>query len=761
VTSTTDSANLSRALGSRASLRRSSRLSLAAKVFGSVLLCASALGAQVEQEDLVIEESLIPITVSELFEEAKLLFDTTDQADSLPMFSSVITELTPLAAGGDSEVLAMLEQALLLRIRGNFNFGEREAVETDMTQLVELVPDLQLDRAEVSSRLADLYDAVRSRRVGFLDLEVDPPDARLWIRGEALAARSTPYALLAGAYAAELRRSGYTIQALAFDIEPGKTVAETVQLERTSAVVALRTRPSDATIFIEGREIGRTSGQADDTFQPLGEAAARYSSQEFSRESEFDGILPGSYTLEIRKSGFRPFRAQLEIGNLDDYRFEPVVLEAEEGTLVLRSLPADAEVMLDGARLRPTVAPDGTAQLLMAPGNYRLTVARGSSGRFEGVVDILDRSTVTLDVRLRPALVLLGILGKDDVAAERLGDEISDAFRRADNWIVLDRTADARPTLTSLGLDTADLRAAAKPGADSNVDWSKVQAWADEQFQGSAYMLGVLADDLIASEADLWIVSAAPGPSNPERRRVEVASRLALPEFALGFEPELKLERATLGADLIDSELAAGAVVARVTPGSAADRAGLVPGNEIATFGEISSPTASQIAEALVEHDVAEPVTLSLVGGGQPLEFLTDRSFTVIDFTDPDLIYPAMFATLNAELERRSAWPRWLLQLNQAALLLRAGAAEEAIRTLRKIEVSSVPATPPAGLGRSSIDYLLGLALTEAGPRYLETAREAFARAASAETERLFHNDGPLIAPRANARLERLGGAPQ
>lgn len=725
------------------------------------MLWPMALAAQVEQEDLSFEQSLIPAEIEQRFEEATALFDTTDQAESLPLFSEVVEALSPLAAGGDEEVLEMLQQALLFRIRGNFNFGEREAVQSDIDQLVDLAPGLQLDRAEVSSRLADLYDSVRNEKVGFLDLTVAPSDARIWVRGEPLPQQTEPHALLAGSYFADIRRPGYAPATLTFEIEPGETVEERLELERTSAVVALRTRPTGAKVLLDGIEVGETIGQAEPDFTPLGAQAARYSPAEFSSETLIDEILPGSYVLEIRKPNFRPFRAQLDITELDDYRFEPVILEAEQGQLILRSLPSDAAVEVNGQRLRPTRGPDGQAQLLLAPGNYRVTVSQGSTGRFEGVVDILDRSSVSLDVKLRPALVLLGILGEDEVAAERLRDEIGDAFRRADNWMVLDRTLDAQDFLQRAGINSQDMRRAAVPGSDVTVDWSALQSAVDGAFGGSAYMIGVLTDDLIASEADLWMFSAEPGPSTPERRRVQLDDDLALPQLALGFRPTLDLERATLGLELIDSELATGPLIAAVVPGSAADRAGLRPGLEIASFQGSVPSTSREVYDALAALDPSQEVTLQVLGSDEILTFTPDRSYTVIDFTDRSLVFPAVFATLNAELERTSEWPRWLLQLNRAALLLRAGEAEEAIRTLRRIEVSTVPATEPIGLGRGSIDYLLGLALTQAGPRYLETAREAFARAAAAEGERLFHNDGPMLQPRAEARLERLGGAPR
>ena len=67
-----------------------------------------------------------------------------------------------------------------------------------------------------------------------------------------------------------------------------------------------------------------------------------------------------------------------------------------------------------------------------------------------------------------------------------------------------------------------------------------------------------------------------------------------------------------------------------------------------------------------------------------------------------------------------------------------------------------ITAPESAGVGQATVDYLLGIALLEVDPAaYLETSRGLIARAAEAGG-RLEHNDGPLLAPRARARLETL-----
>ena len=49
---------------------------------------------------------------------------------------------------------------------------------------------------------------------------------------------------------------------------------------------------------------------------------------------------------------------------------------------------------------------------------------------------------------------------------------------------------------------------------------------------GSVYVLGVLSDDLLATEASLWIWPAAPGPAQPELRIVRLDDDDALASIA-------------------------------------------------------------------------------------------------------------------------------------------------------------------------------------------------------------------------------------
>jgi hypothetical protein len=183
-------------------------------------------------------------------------------------------------------------------------------------------------------------------------------------------------------------------------------------------VLTLRTRPNEASVFVDGAIRGETRGQAGADFVPSGEVA-RYAPQEFSERLLIEDVALGRHQLEVRKPGFRPWRQSVEIAELSDYDLGAAVLEREAGTILLDGLPTDSELQVDGRVVRPSRDPSGTARLVLSPGSYRLSVTRGTAERFERIVDLPDQGEVPLEVQLRPSVILLGVLGGDRTAAEQ------------------------------------------------------------------------------------------------------------------------------------------------------------------------------------------------------------------------------------------------------------------------------------------------------------------------------------------------------
>ncbi len=128
----------------------------------------------------------------------------------------------------------------------------------------------------------------------------------------------------------------------------------------------------------------------------------------------------------------------------------------------------------------------------------------------------------------------------------------------------------------------------------------------------------------------------------------------------------------------------------------------------------------------------------------------------VLPWTDPDTFYPLYLGWLNIETATgQSDMEPWMIELNRASALMGLGSWEEAIRQLRSIRAPS-----GGGVGQAMADYWLGMALVRTDPNtYRDIALQALDRAAAADGARLYHNDGPLIAPLAEASRKAHGGS--
>lgn len=728
---------------------------LAVLCVGALTLLAPLASAQVASEDLELEEPAIPRELEDLFTEAELLFQTVDQSDSIELFTTVIDSLEPLRFEGDEQVLDRLQASLVYRARANFNLGDTAATELDLERLLRLDPDFDLDRTVVSSKLSQLFDDTRTRIVGFAELLVAPSDAQVRVNGNLLDTESGAIAMQAGSYVAEIVRPGYTPATLAFDVRAGDTVTLEAELVRSSAVISLRTSPAGAEVLIDSVLRAQTDGPAEPTFiPPPGKTRS-----DFSAMSLLADIDTGPHIIEVRYPGFRSYRASLEVTEARDFVLRPVVLEPQAGTVVLTGLGSGAVTTVDGREVRPRSNGSGQHELILSPGSYRLAVTKGSLGVFEAPIDVEDRQTVELEVELKPALVLVGILGGDDVGAQRLEESLVAAFDRSGYWSLLDRTEVGPASLRSTGLDTEELRTLAERGSPTSgsVNWQQVQEQSDTSFPGSVYLLAVLGDDLIAQKASLWAWPAAPGPSRPDLLSLPLDDAAAIDRLVSSFRPSLDERHAHLGLVAIDSAAGAGPVVAQLTAGASGAAAGLQIGDEITAVDGAPVFNVAQF-ETAVRRAVGGSMSVEISRSGQTLTFDVEpqQSYTVVDVNDPDLIRAAAAAELNNELARDSERsPRWLLQLNHAAILLRSGDLEAAVRELRRIETPSTQ-----GLGRATVDYWIGLALLRLSVQqasYIEPAKAAFQKAAEVPDGRLFHDVGPLVAPRAKARLARLG----
>ncbi len=777
---------------------------------------AQRIGVQeIGRSDLEIERSTrLPPQTAAALSEAGGIYAGGDSEGAIPLLQEVIDTLEPLAAdagGGrnlaadDPRLFETLRTAWLYLAAARWTLEDREGADQALDRIIRLDPLFELNAETAGRQLTDRLQGRKEELVGQVSFLVTPLDAEIRVGDLAFENAAPPpepppteedtagsesaeeepalegdvvdesadaapedgaepepepfvppepTAMLVGDYLAQVSRPGYLPTTAAFAIAGGRDLEVEVELERDSAVVRLRTAPTGAAVLVDGIERGLTEGQAEPWFRPEG-AAADHPPEDFSRELWLDDLPAGRYRIDIEKDGFRSFRTSLQLPDLVDYDLPPIVLEREEAVIGLVGLTEGASVLGNGRVLRPDWS-RSPPQVRLPPGAYDLSVTHGTLGYFETSVVTEDRRRIDIDIQLRPALAYLGVLG-DDPAGVRAVELALDALRGAGTYTVLDRGAEGTGLLAELGVEADTLRT--RNTAQRNLDWAAIQEQVQARLPAALYVAAVLNDDLVADAVDLWWWPAVPGPPTPDVRTLRIENRRleqgALQRVAAALAPDLGRRTPRFGATLLDSLAGGVPIVATVEPGGPAAAAELAPGMEVVTIAGEPASSTIQLTNAVERLEAGDAIELVTRGedGVTVRSVEPEWGWTLLDAFDPDSLRSAVAARLHQELERTGDIPRWLLELDLANLLLAGGDPAEAVRQLRTIE-----APGRSGLGRDTVQYMLGLALTilaeEGQDEYRPRARAVFEALASTERGRLGADAGPKIALRARLHAE-------
>ncbi|MEM8962782.1 MAG: PDZ domain-containing protein [Acidobacteriota bacterium] len=721
----------------------------------SLILLAPGSDAQIEEEDLA---SATPTVRAD--DDALGIADLTQRLDDLEAAlrtgmarGEALLALDELVAALDArsidpalplEARALLADVLARRAVIYDEIGDSAGADLDLVRLIETSPNLDLATLAPSASLYERFTALRRTRVGTLDVtRIEPLDMEIVVDGWPM--EGDTITVTAGTVRLEARRPGYAELSEDIEVRAARSTARDLELVRDAPVLRLATRPNNAAVYVDGALVGSTEGTAAPADLPAG-ATARFGADGFSSQLVIDDIALGVHQLEIRRDGFRPYRTQLFIEDLLDYELPPVVLQPEQGTIVLLDLPANARVRLNGELIE--IERSGTrGRIEVDPGSHSIDVRAGATKMWGTRLDVADRQTVELRVEPRLALVLLGVFGGDANAADRLADDLTGAVRATDRWTLIDRRPEAISLLDDAGIDVATMR------ADSpQVDWTALQRRVDDELPGFVYLIALFGDDVLARDGELVMWTTAPGPALPDRVPIALDSDPRAAVTAL-LDRTPELFRPWSGVLPIDSDAVAHPVIGAITPGGPGEAAGLVAGDLIVAVDGASLDRAATMLEKLTTAQSDETVTLIIRtpdGTAKEVDLRLGRGPSALDPTaQPRSLAWAALATI----EERRAAPEWLIDFNRAVLLLDARDPIGAVRLLREIEA----AERSHGFGQAAVYYTLGRALEAVGLEYRSAAADAYRRAAGIAGARFGHHDGPFVAPRARARLHALG----
>jgi len=354
---------------------------------------------------------------------------------------------------------------------------------------------------------------------------------------------------------------------------------------------------------------------------------------------------------------------------------------------------------------------------------------------------------------------MLGVIGADAATLDRAAEGLRSRLRSAATWALIERSAKGTQVLGDAGIGVADLRAWLDPESRPVLDWSGLQRAADRVVpDGSLFALGVVVDELLPDSVAIFLWPEAPLPAVPDVLIVPLGDLATAAAFAaLDVSPIRSVP--VLGAVVTDRGPGLAPIVMAVDPGGPAEKAGIVPGDAIESLDGAELDGVAALRKALAGRLDSHgrtgrtmPLVLRSAAGSRQVAFAMGISPVFLDPAGSEVLWSATGLALEAlAQDADTVTPGWVIELDRAVVRLHGGDLDAAIRILRGIE------PPPAsGVALGMRSYLLGRALIRAGADYREAARALFAEAASTPGARLFDGDGPLIAPRARARLQSI-----
>ncbi|MGR3174615.1 MAG: PEGA domain-containing protein [Candidatus Scalindua sp.] len=178
------------------------------------------------------------------------------------------------------------------------------------------------ERLNVIADKEKALTAVLQVKTGSLVIDSEPANARIYLDGGKIG--TTPDTLryiVPGAHEVEVRMDGYEIWRESIEIEADIEKALTATLRAKSGTVSIKSEPTNALIYLDGKEVGNTPA----TLKPV----------------------RGIHEVEVRMDGYEIWRENVDI-QADKEKTLTAALQLKTGTILVESEPANAKIYLDG-----------------------------------------------------------------------------------------------------------------------------------------------------------------------------------------------------------------------------------------------------------------------------------------------------------------------------------------------------------------------------------------------------------------------------
>jgi len=250
-----------------------------------------------------------------------------------------------------------------------------------------------------------LFSASLQRKKGSLMLISKPENALIHLEGKKLG--RTPHTineLAPGNYTIELSLNDYQTWSERRDIVSGEEITITAELQEKPGSISIKSKPTDAKIFIDGKEAGTTPETIND-------------------------IDCGTRIVKLKMEGYCEWSEKVEVLSNKNSSLNAVLKEMA-GSVCIKSNPSEATIHVDGKEVGTTPA----IVVDLGPGKHMIKISMEGYNDWSQSVEIdakeqselnatLQEITGSLTLKSKPADALIFIDGKK---AGTTGETISD-----------------------------------------------------------------------------------------------------------------------------------------------------------------------------------------------------------------------------------------------------------------------------------------------------------------------------------------------
>ncbi|MBC8551800.1 MAG: PEGA domain-containing protein, partial [Candidatus Brocadiales bacterium] len=239
--------------------------------------------------------------------------------------------------------------------------------------------ELKMDKYETWSKSVDIkpgkevvLTAVLQSKAGSVNINSNPSNATAFVEGKEIG--TTPVIISnssPGTYLVEVRMDGYETWNESVNIEQGKQITITADLQMKAGAININSNPSGATIHIDGKNVGKTPKTITD-------------------------LLPGMHLVEVKLDGHETWSESAEVKG-DKENTLTAKLQKLTGSINIKSNPPEAAIYLDSEKIGTT--PDTLKSV--AIGAHEVEISMEGYAEWKKSLNIKKGKEITLNAVLQ------------------------------------------------------------------------------------------------------------------------------------------------------------------------------------------------------------------------------------------------------------------------------------------------------------------------------------------------------------------------